>query len=341
MAHKRPTIRDVARLAGVSHQTVSRLINGSERISPETRMKVESAIQSLGYHPSAIARSMSFGDTRTFACISPNLTDFTFASMIEGAEIYAREQGYFLISATAANAEGFRRLLDQLVQSRRTDGLLVINPYADERHLSLPKNVPVVLMGARPRTQGLASVALDDVQGGYLATRHLLGLGHERIAIVSGPMEEDCVQDRTEGHQKALAEAGLPFDDSLVIAGDWSATSGGQAAEKLLGRRAGFSALFAQNDRMAVGAIDVLQKKGRRVPQDCSIVGFDDMPLASYFNPALTTIRQDIPAIGRSAVRLLIDLKEKPDSHRQQLLFPPELVVRESTLECSPGKIKK
>ena len=183
MDAKRPTIRDVAQLAGVSHQTVSRVINGYAKINPETRKKVETAIGELDYHPSAIARSMSYGGTHTFACISPNLIDYTFASMIEGAETYARDHGYYLISATAPDADSFCKLIDQLIQSRRTDGLLVINPYADNRYLSLPEDVPVVLMGARPRTKGLASVALDDIQGGYLATRHLLSLGHIHTAL--------------------------------------------------------------------------------------------------------------------------------------------------------------
>jgi DNA-binding LacI/PurR family transcriptional regulator len=333
MTSKRPTIRDVAQFAGVSHQTVSRVINQYERINPDTRKKVEDAIEALGYHPSAIARSMSYGGTRTFACISPNLTDFTFASMIEGAETYAREQGYFLISATAPDASSFQTLVEQLVQSRRTEGLLVINPYADKRYLYLPKDVPVVLMGARPRTKGLASVALDDKQGGYLATKHLLSLGHTQIALFSGPLEEDCVQDRINGYKKALDEAGLAFEKDLILSGDWSATSGQACIENLLERGIKFSAIFAQNDRMATGAIHFLQKIGWQIPEDVSIVGFDDMPLSSYFNPSITTIRQDIPILGSNAVRLLINNKEKPGEEIQQLLYTPELVIRDSTSE--------
>lgn len=337
MDSKRPTIRDVAQLAGVSHQTVSRVINQYDRINPETRKKVEAAIEVLGYHPSAIARSMSYGGTHTFACISPNLTDFTFASMIEGAEAYAREHGYYLISATAPDASSFQKLVEQLVNSRRTEGLLVINPYADNRYLSLPKDVPVVLMGARPRTKGLASVALDDTQGGYLATRHLLSLGHKQIALISGPLEEDCVQDRIKGYKIALDQASIPFDQSLIYSGDWSATSGQAGVDSLISQRKKFSAIFTQNDRMAAGAIYFLQNKGWNVPEDVSIVGFDDMPLASYFNPSITTIRQDIPAIGQNAARLLIDLKENPNAQIQQRLFTPELVIRNSTDELAKG----
>jgi DNA-binding LacI/PurR family transcriptional regulator len=333
MTSKRPTIRDVAQLAGVSHQTVSRVINQYDRINPETRKKVDDAIEVLGYHPSAIARSMSYGGTRTFACISPNLTDYTFASMIEGAETYAREHGYFLISATAPDASSFQNLVEQLVQSRRTEGLLVINPYADKRYLYLPKDVPVVLLGARPRTKGLASVALDDKQGGYLATKHLLSLGHKQIALISGPLEEDCVQDRINGYKKALDEAGLPIDKELIYSGDWSATSGQVGVENLIKQGTYFSAIFAQNDRMATGAIHFMQKIDWRIPEDVSIVGFDDMPLSSYFNPSITTIRQDVPILGHNAVRLLINKIEYPGEEIQQLLYTPELVVRNSTSE--------
>lgn len=331
MDTKRPTIRDVAQLAGVSHQTVSRVINEYEKINPDTRKKVKNAIEILGYHPSAIARSMSYGGTRTFACISPNLTDYTFASMIEGAESYAREHGYFLISATAPDAISFTILVEQLVNSRRTEGLIVINPFADDRHNHLPKDVPVVFMGASPRSKGLASVALDDVQGGYLATKHLISLGHRNIALFSGPLEEDCTQDRLRGYRRAFEEANLELNPSLQFAGDWSATSGQAGVNELHQKSTQFSAIFAQNDRMAVGAIHQLQMEGVHVPDDVSVVGFDDMPLASYFNPPLTTIRQDILAIGSEAARLLLAAKKYQNAEIQQILFTPELVIRNST----------
>jgi len=333
MTSNQPTIRDVAQIAGVSHQTVSRVINHYEKIRPETRRRVEEAIKKLGYHPSAIARSLTSAETRTFACISPNLTDFTFASMIEGAETYARERGYFLISATAPDTEIFKELVDQLIKSRRAEGLLVINPYADKRYKFLPEDVPVVLMGARPREEGLASVALDDFKGGYLATNHLVSLGHKQIVFICGPLEEDCVQDRIEGCKKALDEAGIAFDKLLTYPGDWSATSGQAAVNHFLNEGIEFSAIFALNDRMAAGAIHLLQNMGKKVPEDVSVVGFDDMPLASYFNPSITTIRQNIPVLGENAVRLLISRKEDPHERIQQILFSPELVVRNSTSE--------
>ena len=329
------TIRDVALRAGVSHQTVSRVVNCDKGVTPETKGRVEEAIADLGYRPNAIARYMAKGNTRTFACITPNMTDYTFSSLIDGAETYAREHGYFMISASAPDAASFSVLVEQLVDSRRTEGLLVINPYADERHKLLPVDVPVVLMGASPRSEGLASVALDDAQGGYIATKHLIELGHRQIALISGPLEEDCTQDRLGGYERALKEAGLFVDPELLYAGDWSATSGQAAVDQFQEIGAQFTAIFAQNDRMAVGAINHLQKSGLRIPEDVSIVGFDDMPLASYFAPPLTTIRQEILAIGSEAARLLLEAKEDPFAVSQQLLFPPELVIRSSTGKAS------
>lgn len=331
MSRSHATIREVAALAGVSHQTVSRVINQHERVNPETRQKVEQAITELGYSPNVIARFMAQGRTRTLACLSPNLTDYTFASMIEGAETEARHQGYFLLTASAPDEKAFAELVEQLVDSRRTEGLLVINPYIDERYQYFPGNVPITLLGARPRLEQADAVSLDDVRGGQEATQHLLQLGHRHIAHISGPLREDCAQDRKQGYLDALISAGIIPDPLLVVEGDWSATAGYQAVTFWLEQKVKFSALFAQNDRMAVGALRALRDAGYQVPQDVSVIGFDDMPLASYFDPPLTTMRQDVCEQGRCAVQLLIKRLEQPDSSRQQLRLPAELVNRNST----------
>jgi DNA-binding LacI/PurR family transcriptional regulator len=325
------TIRDVAARAGVSHQTVSRVINNSERVNPDTRQRVEAAILALDYQPNAVARSMARGQTCNLACLAPNLTDFTFASIIEAAEIEARRRGFFLLSASAPDAEAFAELVNAFVGSRRAEALMVINPYADERHTFLPANVPLVFIGSRPRCTQAASVALDDEQAACQAAQHLLALGHSRIALITGPLPEDCVQERCQGFAQALQAAGLAPDPELVVQGDWSATSGYQAAQALLSRSKPFSAVVAQNDRMAVGAIQALRQAGCRVPQDVSVVGFDDMPLASYFDPPLTTMRQDLQSIGRTAAKLLIQAIETPLGMPAHVALPAELVIRQST----------
>lgn len=325
------TIRDVAARAGVSHQTVSRVINGYERVNPETRQRVELAIAELGYSPNAIARFMARGKSHTLACISPNLTDYTFACIIEGAATDARQHDYFLISASAKDIPTFKSLLEELVSSRRTDGLLVINPYMDERYTFLPMNVPLVFLGAQPRGESIDCVCLDEELAGWTATQHLLDLGHQHITLITGPMQEDCSQSRQAGYQDALNLAGIDFDPTLVESGNWSATSGYEAIQRLLARKKHFSAVFAQNDRMAVGAIRALREAGKEIPQDVSVIGFDDMPLATYFDPSLTTMRQDMLAIGQEAARLLISRIENPDYPHQQIRFAAQLIVRSST----------
>jgi DNA-binding LacI/PurR family transcriptional regulator len=326
------TIREVAARAGVSHQTVSRVINGSERVNPETKQKVELAIAELGYAPNAIARFMAHGHTRTFACLSPNLTDYTFASIIDGAEREARRQKYFMITASAPDADAFGSLVEQLVYSRQTDALLVINPYVDERYTHLPKNVPTVFLGAKPRGELVDAVVLDDELAGLDAAEHLLALGHRKIAVIAGPLVEDCSQARLNGYRVALCKAGICEEPTLAYEGDWSASSGHRAVNEFIKTGQEFSAIFAQNDRMAVGAIQALREIGQRVPEDVSVIGFDDMPLASYFDPPLTTMRQDPFLIGREAARLLICSLEDSSSTRQVVQIPAELIWRKSTI---------
>jgi len=331
MSISRPTLRDVAQKAGVSHQTVSRVINGSLDVLPETRALVEAAIAEMGYHPNAIARSMARGQSHTLACISPNLTDFTFASVIEGAEVEARQHKYFMLSSSASDPESFRELVDELVGHRRVDGLIVINPYADQRFEFIPKDFPLVFVGASAHEKNICSVSLDDEKVAYEATRHLLTLGHTNIALVTGPMEEDCSQDRTEGYRRALAEAGIAFDETMVIEGDWTATSGQDALLSFVEQGRVPTAVFAQNDRMAMGVLSAAREAGIKVPAQLAVIGVDDMPLSSYFDPPLTTMRQDIPRIGRDATRMLLDMIQKKTTETCDLKLNAELVVRQST----------
>lgn len=333
MPNPHPTIRDVARQAGVSHQTVSRVINGSEGVRPETRALVETAIEQMGYRPNAIARSMARGRTRTLACISPNLIDYTFACVIEGAEVEARLHDHFMLSSSASDPEAFRWLVNELVGHRRVEGLIVINPYADKRFEYIPKDFPLVFVGASAHENNICSVSLDDEKVAYEATKHLISLGHTDIALITGPLEEDCSQDRTEGYRHALQEAGILFDESLVIEGDWSATSGQRALLSLVEQGRVPTAVFAQNDRMAMGILRAARDANIKIPSQLAVIGVDDMPLSSYFDPPLTTMRQDMPRIGREATRMLLDIIQKKTIEMCDLKLPAQLVVRRSTFE--------
>jgi DNA-binding LacI/PurR family transcriptional regulator len=330
----RPTIRDVAHMAGVSHQTVSRVINRNERVSEETRQRVDAAIAELRYHPSAIARSMAHGKTFTLACISPNLTDFTFASLIEGAEIEARSYGYFLLSTSAPDAASFIALIKQLVDHRRVDGLLIINPYADGRSEYIPTNFPVVFIGSGSRGPQVCSVCLDDESTGYAATRHLLGLGRRKIAMITGPLVEECSRDRQKGYWRALEETGIDPGRMPIFEGDWSASSGYQALSVFKSYDPLTDAVFAQNDRMAMGVMHAARDLGLDIPGQFAVVGVDDMPLASYFDPPLTTMHQNMTLIGREAAQLLLAVIKSPHMVPVHKKIEAELVVRKSTVQC-------
>jgi LacI family transcriptional regulator len=334
----RPTIKDVAARADVSRQTVSRVINNKSEVSSETRARVLAAIEDLDYRPNAVARSMVAGRTCTLGCISPNLTDFTFSSLIESAQAEARRLGYFILTASAPCKANVGPLLEEMLH-RRVDGLLVINPRADKRHCKFPplvKNgMAVVYLNNSSYDEPISSVRCDDRDGGYQATRFLVELGHKIIATIIGPHNEECTSDRSSGYRQALVEAGLTYDSTLMVGGDWSATSGFRAIQRLLDSGQPFSAVFAQNDRMAVGAIRALRESGRQVPGDVSVIGFDDIPLASYFDPPLTTLRQPMEESGRQAARLLIETIQNPKRQPEQVLLHARLIERAS---CAPPR---
>jgi DNA-binding LacI/PurR family transcriptional regulator len=210
--------------------------------------------------------------------------------------------------------------------------LIIINPYADERYQYVPSNFPLVFVGAHARDQAICSVALDDEKTAYEATRHLLSLGHKKIATVTGPMEEDCSRDRTNGYMAALREAGVEVDVSLIIEGDWSATSGQDTLLALASEGRLPSAIFAQNDRMALGILRAARDMGLRVPEQLAVIGVDDMPLASYFDPPLTTMKQDMPQIGREAAKMLLAAIEGETNGCHQMKLSAQLIARQSTL---------
>lgn len=338
MKNLQPTIRDVATLAGVSHQTVSRVINGDEKVSPSTKEKVTIAIKELNYIPSVIARSMARGKTHTIACISPSIIDYTYASIIEAAQTKLRINGYFMISVSAPDKEMFTKFVDELVLSRRTDGLMVINPCPDEWHEIIPPDFPHVVIGSCPLSKKVSTIALDEVSAGRDATRHLLDLGHKRIALVTGPLDEYSSLERLDGYKKAINAAGLSVDPDLIFTGDWSATAGYQAVSSFLSRKTRFSAVFAQNDRMAIGVVKAIQDADLIVPDDISVIGFDDMPLSSYFSPSLTTMQQNMNDLGAQAARLLIRAIEKPRSSNQHIRIPSQIIIRGSTSTVKEGR---
>ncbi len=336
MKRKHATIKDVAARAGVSRQTVSRVLNENDYVADDTRARVLAAIEELDYRRNVVARSMVVGHTCTLGCVLPNVTDYTFAMNVEGAQAEARRHGYFILAASASTEADVEPLLEEMLD-RRVDGVLVFNPYADNRYnYFLPlikRGIAVVYLGNTPQDEAVSWVKCDDREGGYQATDYLIKLGHSTIAMLAGPDNEECTVDRLNGYRQALTNAGVEFSSALTATGDWSATSGYQSTQRLLAAGQPFSAIFAQNDRMAVGAVRALRDAGLRVPEDVSVIGFDDIPLASYFEPPLTTLRQPMKESGRQAARMLIETIQNPDRPREGILLHAHLVERAS---CGP-----
>jgi DNA-binding LacI/PurR family transcriptional regulator len=321
---------DVAKLAGVSHQTVSRVLNNSEHVRPQTRDRVLEAMRLLDYRPNPVARALVTGRSRTLGVVSFDTTLFGPASTLFGIEHAAHDAGYgvSVISVFKLTPASVLSAVERLV-AQAVDGILVISPQSDAVHsiLQLPPDVPIVSVVAGP-DDGIAVVEVDQFAGAQLATRHLLELGHRTVWHIAGPADFFEAHQRIAGWRAALEASGATVPPVLV--GDWSARSGYELAERLAADPE-VTAVFAANDPMALGVLRVLHEAGRRVPADVSVVGFDDVPESSYFLPPLTTVRQDFMAVGRSSFELLLDEIESGSRSSTRVRVPPEFVVRDST----------
>jgi DNA-binding LacI/PurR family transcriptional regulator len=329
-----PTIRDVATRAGVSHQTVSRVINDSPRVTEATRERVLSAIRDLSYVPSPMARGLISNQTRSIGVVADDISDHFFARVVAGAEAEARRRGYYLMIGSVEpddDEAGYLRLMLE----RRVEGLILARPSVpltpDDLQAARSAGVPLVTVGST-NPQGVPVVDVDNRQGGYDATRYLLQEGHRRIATIVGPSGWPSAVARLEGYRQALREAAVAEEPELVeYASSWSLESGQAAAAGLLGRRADFTAVFAHSDLIALGAIRELRNVGLRVPEDVSVVGYDDLPVAGYVEPALTTVHQPMREVGARAAGFVLDqiaggAAPAPEAH----LLPAVLVARQS-----------
>jgi DNA-binding LacI/PurR family transcriptional regulator len=320
---------DVGRLAGVSHQTVSRVLNGHPNVRPETRRRVLAAMSELGYRPNLPARALATGRSHTLGVVSFDTTLYGPASTLLGIERAAHEAGYFIV---VASMEALDRasLIDAVERLRiqRVDGILAVAPLkvAAEALPHVPDEIPLVAVEGGPPGE-VPVVEVDQLAGARSATRHLLDLGHATVWHISGPADFLEAERRLEGWRETLAAAGT--EEPPPLSGDWSARSGYDLGRRLAGDRE-VTAIFVANDQMALGALRALHEAGRSVPGDVSVVGFDDIPEAAYFLPPLTTIRQDFDELGRRSLRLLLRVIEGGD-RRTAVPVAPELVVRAST----------
>lgn len=326
----RSVMHDVARLAGVSHQTVSRVINNHPNVSDPTRQRVVEAMHRLNYRPNALARGLVTRRSRTIGVLGFDTNLHGPSSILLGVQRAAQEARYAVTVAMLSEASdqaAIRETVGALVE-QYVEGVLVIAPSkaAARAMRNLPDDVPTVALEAS-FNEGLPVVAVDQVAGAMLATQHLLDLGHETVWHVAGPDDWAEARQRTAGWQQCLAAAGRPA--SAPLRGDWSPQSGYAAGLEIAAAH-GVTAVFSANDQMALGILSALHSRGIRVPDDISIVGFDDMPEAAYFYPALTTVHQDFAEVGRAALRRLIATLDHADVD-VPLTITPTLTVRAST----------
>lgn len=325
------TLLEVARAAGVSAATVSRILNGGARVSEAKRAAVEAAIAALNFKPNALAQSLKRGRSLTFGVLTQSVDSPFFAETLLGIEAALVGTGYEPLIASGhwnpqEEADRLRRLL-----ARQVDGLIVLfGKLSNDELQRFALHVPVVATGHELRSPRALAFRLDNELGGYMATRHLLDLGHRDIAHITGDLAHADAVDRLAGYRRALAEAGVPYDERLVVQGNFKEPGGVMAANRLLDAGVPFTAIFAANDQTAYGAHLALYRRGIRVPDDISLIGFDDLPSSLYTTPPLTTVRQPMFDVGRLAAQALLRMVEGEPATLDEL---PELslVVRETT----------
>ena len=341
IAKKRATIKDVAAQAGVSYQTVSRVINDQPGVTPETRRRVEQAIEALGYRPNLAARSLPRRRSNIIGLIIPYNADYLFRdphllAQISGIDAEANAQDYNILLSTAGNDGSGVEAYERFVRNQAADGALVIETAGQPAGVKLltQQNYPWVTLGYSDYLEGqIYAVHVDDQDGAAKLTRHLLERGHRRIGIINGPSTGAVVamEKRLAGHVQALSEAGVVFDSKLMVYGDYTRPSGQAATEHLLSLTNPPTAIFAFNDRMAMGAVWALTSAGLRVPDDIAVAGFDDIPAAADFSPSLTTVRQPSKQIGQVAAQLLFKLINGESIDHCEIVLPAELIIRKST----------
>ncbi|MBO8165183.1 MAG: catabolite control protein A [Brevibacillus sp.] len=335
------TIYDVAREAGVSMATVSRVVNGNPNVKPTTRKKVLAAIERLGYRPNAVARGLASKRTTTVGVIIPDISSMFFAELARGIEDIATMYKYNIILCNSdQRLEKELQLINTLLE-KQVDGLLFMGAEVKDAHLQVLSTaaVPVVLAATRDVESSLPSVTIDHFQAAYDATRLLIRDGHRRIAMLTGPLNDPLGGLlRFEGFKQALADAGIQYHEELVASGNYQYDSGLKAMNNFLKLDQPPTAVFAASDEMAIGAIHAVQDAGLRVPEDVEVIGFDNVRLAEMVRPRLTSVVQPMYDIGAVAMRLLTKYMNNEHVDEHVVVLPHRIEHRESTRSQSKEK---
>ncbi|MFK7805576.1 MAG: LacI family DNA-binding transcriptional regulator [Anaerolineae bacterium] len=328
------TIHDIAHKAGVSISTVSRVLNDNKKVRESARSAVLEAIDELDYHPNVFASSLAGGRSKTIGIITQYISSPFFDSILSGIMNEMGGGDYHPLFADGQwQADRERRSLEAFID-RKVDGLIILGGVLPENELiALAAKLPLIIIGRNIAPIQEACISLDNFGGAYLATQHLIDKGHRKIVHLTGILRHQDAQRRLAGYRQAITDAGLSVDENFVIEGDFSEQSGVDATENLLADGLEFTAVFAANDQMAMGVRLALYRQGIRVPEDVSLIGFDDQPASAFLTPPLTTIGQPALKIGKSAAqRILAQIQDRPEEKQE---FKAQLMIRDSVLRIN------
>ncbi|WP_248930215.1 LacI family DNA-binding transcriptional regulator [Paenibacillus hamazuiensis] len=337
----KPTIYDVAQAAGVSIATVSKVINGTGRISEKTRNHVLSVMDQLKYQPSMVASALTGKSTFTIGLTIPDLANPFFAEIARAVEDRGHEYGFNVFICSTDNDPEREIRYYSLLTQKRVDGIIVATRIQNDQFLKklISQNIPIALITNEMPTLAVDTVMVDDFLGGYQAGNYLAELGHRHIAIIAEDLVNKSNLERIRGCKQAMMAAAVEFDDRLLAVGEFTVQSGKEAMLRLLELDDRPSAVFACNDLLAIGAIQAARERGLHMPHDLSVIGFDNTVLATIIDPPLTTIGQPIQEIGRQAIDLLVQEIKGEKSLKQRVVLLPELVVRSSCMPKEPIEI--
>ncbi|GLQ72834.1 HTH-type transcriptional repressor PurR [Vibrio penaeicida] len=327
------TIKDVARLAGVSTTTVSHVINKTRFVAETTQEKVKKAVEELNYAPSAVARSLKCNTTRTIGMLVTQSSNPFFAEVVDGVESYCYRQGYTLILCNTGGIYEKQRDYIRMLAEKRVDGILVMCSDLTEdlrEMLDAHSSIPKVIMDWGPESSQADKIIDNSEEGGYLATKYLLDNGHTDIACLTGHEEKVACIERVIGYKRALREYDIEFKQERILVGNFECDTAVLAADKILAMENRPTAVFCFNDLMALGVISRLQENGVRVPDDISIIGYDNIELSGYFSPPLTTVHQPKRRVGKTAFEILLQRIKDKEHDKRIFEMHPEIVERSS-----------